>query len=225
VPEPSASKAPAERGGAPALLNTVVISLAISLVSLAVAAVNVYYTTLRPASIAMTLTLVAETSRGGQRIVIPTSISNEGAQSATILNAKLIESEPDRQSLWGAKFAAPVSSMIDIINDTDRDDVGEALFVPFQIQPHSQFQTVLVFTPTDTPGFANALLARGGETLRYTVVLNTTAGDVTVANNVTWPGVTNGALDKGAFGVAAATHDVNAWFDTTTPVPYPSISP
>jgi len=207
------------------LVNTVVFSLAISIVSLAVTSVNVYFTTLRPARLAMTLTLVAETSRGDQRIVIPTSISNSGAQPATILNAKLIESSPERQSLWGAEFAAPVSAMIDIINGMKNDGSGESLFVPFQIPSNSQRQTVLVFTPTDTPGFANALLARGGKTLRYTIVLNTTAGDVTVAKDVTWPGVTNGALDKAAFGVAAAPQDVNAWFDTTTPVPYPATSP
>jgi hypothetical protein len=207
------------------LINTVAISLAISILSLAVTSVNVYFTTLRPARLTMTLTLVAETSRGGQRIVIPTSISNSGTQPATILNAKLIESSPERQSLWGAEFAAPVTSMIDIINGTKKDDSGESLFVPFQIQSNSQLQTVLVFTPTDTPGFAHALLARGGKTFRYTVVLNTTAGDITIAKDVSWPGVTNGALEKAAFGVAAAPQDVNAWFDATTPVPYPATSP
>ncbi len=202
-----------------------VVSLAISLLSLAVTAVNVYYTALRPARIAMTLTLVAVTSRGGQRIVIPTSISNAGAQPATILNAKLIESDPEHQSLWGAEFAAPVSRTIDIINGTGKLENGTALFVPFQIESNSQVQTVLVFTPTETPGFSDAVLARGGKTLRYTVVLSTTAGDITIAKNVAWPGVTNGALDKAAFGVAAATEDVNAWFDATTPVPYASTSP
>jgi hypothetical protein len=62
------------------LINTVVISLVISILSLAVTSVNVYFTALRPARLAMTLTLVAETSRGGQRIIIPTSISNSGTQ-------------------------------------------------------------------------------------------------------------------------------------------------
>jgi hypothetical protein len=133
------------------LVSTVVVSLAISILSLAVTSVNVYSTTLRPARL--------------------------------------------------------------------------AIFVPFQIQSNSQLQTVLVFMPTDTPGFANGLLARGGKTFRYTIVLNTTAGDVTIAKDVSWPGVTNGALDKAAFGVAAAPQDVNGWFDATTRVPYPATSP
>jgi hypothetical protein len=66
-----------------------------------------HFTALRPARLAMTLTLVAETNRGSQRIVIPTSISNSGTQPATIHNAKLIESSPERQSLWVPNLRHP----------------------------------------------------------------------------------------------------------------------
>jgi hypothetical protein len=203
------------------LVNTVVISLAISVLSLCVAAVNFYWTALRPARVTATMTIVAETSRRGQRILIPTSISNGGAKAATVLNAKLIESEPatGRQSLWGAEFSTNIASALDVLNGTGKAADDVSLFVPFLVPPNQEVQSVLVFVPTATPGFSDALLARGGKTLGYTMILSTTAGDVTVTKSVAWPGITDGALDKHAFGVAGATEDAEKWFDDTTPLP------
>ncbi len=199
------------------LLNTVAVSLAISSLSFLVAAFNLYYTVLRSPHVSATLTLVAVSSRSGRHIIVPTSISNSGAQPATVLNAKLIESSGERQSLWGAEFATTIASAIDAINGKAQTETS--LFVPFLIPPAEQVQTALFFVPSPTQGFSTELLARSGKTLRYTLILSTTAGDVTVNRNVTWPGVTNGALEKAAFGVAAATDDVDRWFDATTPSP------
>jgi hypothetical protein len=44
--------------------------------------VNFYWTARRPARVTATMTIVAETSCGGQRILIPTSIFNGGAKAA-----------------------------------------------------------------------------------------------------------------------------------------------
>ncbi len=171
----------------------------------ALSAGTLYWTSLRPANVIPAFASVTVTEHGGDHISIPITISNDGARSASIFSAKLLESLHNDATLYDLGLETTPEKAADAeFGILAKHDVSP--FVPFTLPPNGEVQKVLIFTPV-TDG---RLRAKSSQTVTYTIVFRTTVGDVRLKENVRWPSATDAILARGS-GVSSVIANIADW--------------